>query len=120
VAQAKTTSPVPVDEKALAKVRSYVKFVLNADPLYLVFQAPGQGNNWKAGDLSYAYLVSESGSYKQANFGYGNTLDQLLQNPALFDKQTLKPAPAKPGAAKPAAPKAKTPTASPKAAAAKQ
>jgi hypothetical protein len=90
-----------LDEKALTKVRSYVKFVMNADPLYLVFQAPGQGNNWKPGDLSYAYLVSESGSYKQANFGYGNTLDQLLQNPGLFDKQALKPAPAKPGAPKP-------------------
>jgi hypothetical protein len=99
-ATAANTKVTPADEKALTRVRSYVKFVLNVDPLYLVFQAPGQGNSWKPGDLSYTYLVSESGSYKQANFGYGNTLDQLLQNPALFDKQTLKPPPAKAAAAK--------------------
>ncbi len=88
-------------EKALAKMRSHVKFVLNADPVYLVFQAPGQGNDWLPKDLAYTYLVSEGGTYKIANFGFGNVLDQLLQNPNLFDKRILKPPPAKPVAQKP-------------------
>ena len=88
------------DAKTLSKLRAHVKFVLNADPVYLVFQATGQGNDWKPADLAYTYVVSEAGSYKLANFGYQNTLDVLLQNPALFDKRILKPAPAKPGAQK--------------------
>jgi len=97
----KVAPAAPADEKALAKVRSYVKFVLNADPVYLVFQATGQGNDWTPKNLSYTYLVSEGGSYKIANFGFGNTLDQLLQNPSLFDNRILKPPPAKPVAQKP-------------------
>jgi hypothetical protein len=97
---AKPIATLHPDEKALALLKPRVKFVLNADPVYLVFQASGPGNDWKPAQLAYTYVVSESGSYKLANFGYGNTLDELLEDPALFDKRVLKPAPAKPGAPK--------------------
>ena len=72
-----------------------VKFVLNADPIFLVFQAPGSGDNWMPQALSYSYVVREGGSYKIANFSSMNTLDDFLQNPALFDKNILKQAPRK-------------------------
>jgi hypothetical protein len=72
-----------------------VKFVLNADPIFLVFQAPGSGDNWTPQALSYSYVVREGGSYKIANFSAMNTLDDFLQNPALFDKNILKQAPRK-------------------------
>jgi hypothetical protein len=72
-----------------------VKFVLDADPIFLVFQAPGSGDNWMPQALSYSYVVRESGTYKIANFSSMNTLDDFLQNPALFDKNILKHAPRK-------------------------
>jgi len=72
-----------------------VKFVLNADPIFLVFQAPGSGDNWTPQALSYSYVVREDGTYKIANFSSMNTLDDFLQNPALFDKNILKQAPRK-------------------------
>jgi hypothetical protein len=72
-----------------------VKFVLNADPLFLVFQAPGSGDNWTPQALSYSYVVREGESFKIANFSSMNTLDDFLQNPALFDKNILKQAPRK-------------------------
>ena len=77
-----------------------VKFVLQADPVFLVFQAPGPGNDWLPDQLAYFYVVREGNSFKLANFGYAATLDDLLQDSSLFNKQILKPAPAKPGAPK--------------------
>jgi hypothetical protein len=72
-----------------------VKFVLNADPIFLVFQAPGSGDNWTPQALSYSYVVRDGGTYKISNFSSMNTLDDFLQNPALFDKNILKQAPRK-------------------------
>jgi hypothetical protein len=77
-----------------------VKFVIDADPLFLVFQAPGIGSNWTSDKLTYSYLLRQESSFKIANFGYSSFLDDFLQNPALFDKRILKPVPLKPGAAK--------------------
>jgi hypothetical protein len=78
---------------------SYVKFVLNADPIYLVFQAPGKGDTWMPNTLTYSYVLHQGGDYKITNFEYANTLDEFLQHSGLFDMNILKPAPAKPGAA---------------------
>jgi hypothetical protein len=97
-------APSPAEIKASAAtealVAPHVKFVLNADPLFLVFQAPGPGSAWKPANLVYSYIVRLNGAFKIANFGYSNTLDDFLQDPALFDKSVLKPARQKPGAAK--------------------
>ena len=79
----------------ISAMMANVKFVLDADPIFLVFQAPGSGDNWMPQALSYSYVVRESGTYKIANFSSMNTLDDFLQNPALFDKNILKHAPRK-------------------------
>jgi hypothetical protein len=79
---------------------SHVKFVLNADPIYLVFQAPGKGDVWTPDTLTYSYVLHQGGGdYKITNFEYQNTLDEFLQHSGLFDMNLLKPAPAKAGAA---------------------
>lgn len=75
----------------------YVKFVLNADPIFLVFQAPGQGNTWLPAKLTYSYILHQGSDYKITNFEYANTFDEFLQNPELFNKNVLRPLPAKRG-----------------------
>src|ERR1700689_4402537 len=79
----------------ISAMMANVKFVLNADPIFLVFQALGSGDNWMPQALSYSYVMREGGTYKIANFSSMNTLDDFLQNPALFDKNILKQAPKK-------------------------
>ncbi len=79
----------------ISAMMANVKFVLDADPVFLVFQAPGSGDNWMPQALSYSYVLREGGTYKIANFSSMNTLDDFLQNPALFDKNILKQAPRK-------------------------
>jgi hypothetical protein len=74
-----------------------VKFVLSADPVFLVFQAPNAGSKWMPGNLTYSYMLRQGSDYKIANFAYSTTLDDFLQDPSLFDKNVLKPAPSKPG-----------------------
>ena len=73
-----------------------VKFVLSADPVYLVFEAPSAGSDWRTENLSYSYILHEGGGYKIANFSYLTDLDDFLHDPALFDRRILKPAPPKP------------------------
>lgn len=68
-----------------------VKFVMNAEPLYIVFQAPTIGTGWAPAQLTYQYVLHQDGSYKIAEFGYSNFLDDLLQDQKLFDKRILKP-----------------------------
>jgi len=69
-----------------------VKFVLDAEPVYLVFEAPTGGNDWSAENLTYSYVLHEGGGYKIANFFYATDLDDFLQNPSFFDKGILKSA----------------------------
>jgi hypothetical protein len=70
-----------------------VKFVMNADPVFLVFQASTPGNNWLPENLTYSYVVREGGAYKIANFSSRDDLDSFLQSPVLFDKNILKSPP---------------------------
>jgi hypothetical protein len=79
----------------ISAMMANVKFVLNADPVFLVFQARGSGDKWTPQALSYSYVLREDGTYKIANFSSMNTLDDFLQNPASFDKNILKQAPKK-------------------------
>jgi hypothetical protein len=78
----------------ISTMMANVKFVLNADPVFLVFQAPGSGDKWTPQALSYSYVLRAGGTYKIANFSSMNTLDDFLQNPA-FDKNILKQTPRK-------------------------
>ena len=100
---AQTSAPpaaTPVSKPKTAEIppvpTAHVKFVLNADPIYLVFQASGPGDKWMPANLTYSYILHQGNDYKITNFAYSNTLDDFLQNPALFDKNVLKPPPAKP------------------------
>ncbi|HXC42672.1 MAG TPA: hypothetical protein VNY51_04015 [Candidatus Dormibacteraeota bacterium] len=100
---AQTSAPpaaAPVSKPKTAEIpppppTAHVKFVLNADPIYLVFQAPGPGDKWMPANLTYSYILHQGNDYKIANFAFSTTLDDFLQNPALFDKNVLKPPPAK-------------------------
>ena len=83
-------------QPAAPKVRSgNVKFVLEADPVFLIFRAPRSGKNWTPGDLSYDYVVREAGAYKLTNFAYSESFDDFLQDPTLFDESFLKSPPTK-------------------------
>jgi hypothetical protein len=82
-------------EGLISAMMANVKFMLDADPVFLVFQAPGSGDNWMPQALNYSYVLGEGGTYKIANFSSMNTLDDFLQNPALFDKNILKQPPRK-------------------------
>ncbi|MGB8411294.1 MAG: hypothetical protein WCE23_00560 [Candidatus Binatus sp.] len=73
-----------------------VKFVLNAEPIFLVFEAPAAGNDWKPENLTYSYILHKGGGYKIANYFYSSDLDDFLQNPSFFDKGVLKSAPTTP------------------------
>ena len=73
-----------------------VKFLLNADPVFLVFEAPTPGNGWTSENLTYSYVLHEHSAYKIGNFAYLTELDDFLQNPKFFDKQFLKAAPTRP------------------------
>ena len=72
----------------------YVKFVMNANPVYLVFQSPVRGKDWSPASLTYSYVVHEGGAYKIANFSSSTELDDFLQNPNFFDNGILKSSPA--------------------------
>lgn len=73
-----------------------VKFVLNADPVFLVFEAPAPGNGWTTENLTYSYILHEGSGYQIGNFSYITELDDFLQNPKFFDNQVLKATPTKP------------------------
>ncbi len=77
----------------LSVMESNVKFVLNASPVFLVFQASAPGSSWTPDSLTYSYVVRDGGTYKIANFSALDDFDELLQNPALFDKTILKSGP---------------------------
>lgn len=73
----------------------YVKFVLNADPVFILFYAREPGGNWAADSLEYGYVVRdpESQGYRLANFHNEGEIDQLLQDPALFNREIFKAVP---------------------------
>jgi hypothetical protein len=72
-----------------------VKFVLRAEPVFLVFVAPGAGNDWTPDKLTYTYVVRDAEAYKIANFSFSTSLDEFLQDPSLFDERILKSIPAR-------------------------
>jgi hypothetical protein len=73
-----------------------VKFVMNANPVFLVFQSPVRGGEWAPANLTYSYVVHEGGAYKIANFSSSTELDDFLQNPQFFDTRILKSPPVQP------------------------
>jgi hypothetical protein len=70
----------------------YVKFVLNADPIFLVFYSGDKTDKWTAATLHCEYVVRDPGSnaYKLANFAFTSSLDDILRNPELFNEQSFR------------------------------
>src|SRR6202035_68903 len=62
--------------EALTNAR-YVKFLLEADPVYLVFYSSDPTDKWTAGSLHHEYVVRDpqSGSFKLANLLFMSSLD---------------------------------------------
>ena len=62
----------------------FIKFVLDAAPLSIVFSAETEANTWPAGGLHYDYLLRDAGGYRIANVHYESFFDDLLKaSPAL-------------------------------------
>ena len=70
----------------------YVKFVLDADPVFLVFYSGDKTDKWTAGTLHCEYVVRDpaSNGYKLANFAFTSSLDDILGNPELFSQQSFR------------------------------
>jgi hypothetical protein len=89
-----TSGAIPGTAGTISGLEANVKFVLDAAPVFLVFQSAAPGDKWAPESLSYSYVVEDAGSYKIANFSASDDLDEFLQDPALFDKNVLKSPPA--------------------------
>lgn len=76
----------------------YVKFVINADPVYIVFYSANSAEQWVPGSLAFDYVLKDpkSGNLMLTNFGYEAVLDDVLRDRALFDQQIFKSHPAAP------------------------
>src|SRR5262249_23807673 len=70
----------------------YVKFVLNADPVYLVFYTGDKTDKWIPGSLHYDYVVRDAklGTYKLANFGFNSSFDDILRDQSMFNQQVFR------------------------------
>jgi len=70
----------------------YVKFVLDADPIFLVFYSGDKTDKWTAAALHCEYVVRDPASkgYKLANFAFTSSLDDILGNPELFNQQAFR------------------------------
>ncbi|HEV3317375.1 MAG TPA: hypothetical protein VG488_10415 [Candidatus Angelobacter sp.] len=70
----------------------YVKFLLNADPVYLVFYSGDKSDKWVPGSLHYDYVVrdAKSGTYKLANFGFTSSFDDILRDQGLFNQEVFR------------------------------
>lgn len=81
-------APATFDQmhKATTKGRR-VKFLLDADPIYILFYTDEHVGNVARGQLSYHYVVRESkaGGLKLTNASHESFIDGVLKNPELFD-----------------------------------
>lgn len=99
-----------LNEKLVAKFyekygeEKYVKFVLNADPIYIIFYSSDPGDDWSPDLLDYEYVYKDpaTGAYRLTNTTYSGYLDDILRNPALFNPLTLRRAKEAPGEKPPA------------------
>ncbi len=80
----------------MPSVLGNVKFVLSAEPVFLVFEAGTPGNDWTQANLTYSYILHDRGSYKITNFSSSTDFDDFLQDPSFFDKRVLKSTPIDP------------------------
>jgi hypothetical protein len=72
----------------------WVKFVMDADPVYLVFYSQNKGKDWIPGSLSYQYVVKNPANqqYLISNVLSEGFFDDVIGKNDLFDQRVLKPA----------------------------
>lgn len=72
----------------------YVKFVLNADPVYFIFYSALDGEDWPPGSLGYDYMYHDpaSGKFLLTNFMFQGFWDVVFRNANLFNQFIFKPA----------------------------
>jgi hypothetical protein len=70
----------------------WVKFVMDGDPVYIVFYSLNKGNNWTAGTLGYQYVVknAQTQQYLISNVLSEGFLDDVIGKNDLFDQRVLK------------------------------
>ena len=70
----------------------YVKFLLEADPIFIVFYSSDPTDKWTASSLHHDYVVRDpqSGSFKLANLLFMSSLDDLLNDTDQFSTQMFR------------------------------
>ncbi len=63
-----------------------VRFVVNADPIFLIAYATKSGDGIEIFNWEYAARESGSGEIKLTNFYYGGILDDLIRSERLFER----------------------------------
>jgi hypothetical protein len=68
-----------------------IKYIVNADPVYLVFRTSMTPQEAGAGSLTYDYLYRDpaTGKLAFANVGRLSFLDDVLRDPDIFDVAKL-------------------------------
>jgi hypothetical protein len=70
----------------------FVKFVLDADPIYILFYSQNKGNDWVPGSLGYQYVVKNPATqqYLISNVLSEGFFDDVIGKNNLFDQRVLK------------------------------
>jgi hypothetical protein len=70
----------------------WVKFVMNCDPIYIVFYSQTKGNDWLPGSLGYQYVVKspETQQYLISNVLSQGFFDDVIEKNNLFDERVFK------------------------------
>jgi hypothetical protein len=71
----------------------WVKFVMDGDPVYIVFYGQKKGADWIVGSLSYQYVLKnpQTQHYLIANVLSQGFFDDVIGRNTLFDQRVLKP-----------------------------
>jgi hypothetical protein len=71
----------------------WVKFVMDGDPVYIVFYGQKKGTDWIVGSLSYQYVLKnpQTQQYLIANVLSQGFFDDVIGKNSLFDQRVLKP-----------------------------
>jgi hypothetical protein len=71
----------------------WVKFVMDGDPVYVVFYGQKKGADWIVGSLSYQYVLKnpQTQRFLIANVLSQGFFDDVIGKSSLFDQRVLKP-----------------------------
>ncbi len=61
-----------------SSIPSHMKFILNADPVFIIFMAPRAGNTWGNESLEFRYVFASGDSIKITNVNSEGSLDRVF------------------------------------------